>query len=476
MFHQAKYLFLFLAIACTFSSCESDPPLPDIEAAFEAEALGFEGSEKSFKITLTRPADEDVSLLVTLSPVRVAYGSQFTTTPAATANQLTVVIPAGETEASIVVTKPADVFLNGDESIAFDILPPPEPIVLAQQKTSLKLTFGAITSEGSSITVSGKTGSASPSEIYTNAVYMDLSGNSATAVNRKSWNLGFRSGTDFKVILNPGYQTTAAPLAKTDISTVTLADAETVLNLAHDAILTDIATVALADAWDGDLTKTTFGNISATESENKVFLLSCEGSKLKEQWFKVKVTRNGDGYRVQHARIGETAIKTIDVPKNADFNMTFVSLETNSIVSVEPPKQNWDIQWGYSTSNSGLGTPYWFQDFILLNYLAGAEAAELVSTGGDATANAAAAAAAYTAYAEANISATTFVTTRDAIGSKWRSTAPGSTTGIRRDRFYVIKDPRGNYYKLKFVSMGLGGDGGERGKPVVEFKLVKKAS
>jgi hypothetical protein len=37
----------------------------------------------------------------------------------------------------------------------------------------------------------------------------------------------------------------------------------------------------------------------------------------------------------------------------------------------------------------------------------------------------------------------------------------------------VVKDPAGNYYKLKFVSMGVGGDGGVRGNPVVEYKLVK---
>jgi hypothetical protein len=39
----------------------------------------------------------------------------------------------------------------------------------------------------------------------------------------------------------------------------------------------------------------------------------------------------------------------------------------------------------------------------------------------------------------------------------------------------VVKDPAGNYYKLKFISMGLN-DGGSRGYPVVEYKLVKAAS
>lgn len=107
-------------------------------------------------------------------------------------------------------------------------------------------------------------------------------------------------------------------------------------------------------------------------------------------------------------------------------------------------------------------TPYWFQDFILLNYAAGAEAAEVLES-----------TITYANYAETNIAATTFLKTRDAIGSKWRVTS-GATVGIRKDRFYVVKDPLGNIYKLKFVSMGLASDGGERGRPVIEYKLVKK--
>ncbi|MEZ4901677.1 MAG: HmuY family protein [Spirosomataceae bacterium] len=88
--------------------------------------------------------------------------------------------------------------------------------------------------------------------------------------------------------------------------------------------------------------------------------------------------------------------------------------------------------------------PYWFQDFISLNYIAGAEAAEVLTS-----------TTTYEAFVEANLTGLTFLKTRDAIGSKWRSTAPGTTAGIRKDRFYVVKDPTGNYYKLRFVSMGL---------------------
>lgn len=468
---KLKYFFSALSlvlIAGAISSCENDPPLPDITTEFETDALGFEGSETSVVVTLSREADVDVLLEITLAPVNIAYGTEFTTDPAATDNKLKVTIPAGALTGSFRVIKSTQ-FLDGDEKIDFTIGEPQEGIFLGTQ-TTMSLSFAAITSEGSTATLEGKTAESN----YTNNVYYDLSANKAITVNRKSWNIAFLSGSDFKVILNPGYQTTAAPLTKTDIATVVAADAETVINLAHDALITDPATRALADSWDGDLTRTTFGTISANDSENKVFLLSFEGSKTKDKWLKVKVTRNGSGYRVQHAVIGETTIKTLDVPKSETHNLTFVSLESNSIVSVEPAKSDWDIQWGYSTGNSSpmYNTPYWIQDFILLNYLGGAEAGEVAfTTGADATANAALATEGYNNFNEASISTVTFLKTRDAIGIKWRS----AFSGIFRDRFYVVKDPRGNVYKLKFVSFGVPAGQGERGRPVIEYKLVKKA-
>ncbi|RYX87115.1 hypothetical protein EON73_02050, partial [bacterium] len=71
-----------------------------------------------------------------------------------------------------------------------------------------------------------------------------------------------------------------------------------------------------------------------------------------------------------------------------------------------------------------------------------------------------------------NIAAVAFKTERDVIGSKWRGTT--GTVGVRADRYYVVKDGAGNVYKLKFVSF-ISNDGGTRGKPVIEYKLVKRA-
>jgi hypothetical protein len=441
-----------------FSACKEEVELPDNLASFATTTQGLDGEEASIQISLSRAADAAIPVSIQLTPTLLTYNTEFTTEPAASNNIISATIPAGQSGVTIKVKKKANVFLNGDESLTLKITSVGTPILLGLN-TEFKLSFAAITSTGSQLTLSGKTTESN----YFNNVYTDLSANSATLSARKSWNLGFFQGGQFRVILNHSYQTSAAATAKTDITAVTLADTASVpdLNFAPGAE----GSLALCDYWDGDLTKTSFAEVSATESANKVYLVSFEGSKAKNQWYKVKVNRNGEGYKVQFARIGETTIQTIDIPKNADYNFSFLSLETAKLVTAEPRKASWDIQWGYSTSNAGTvpATPYWFQDFISLNYAAGAEAAEVLTS-----------ATTYEAFGESNLTGLTLLKTRDAIGSKWRSTAPGTTAGIRKDRFYVVKDPAGNYYKLRFISMGLASDGGERGKPVIEYALVKK--
>ena len=80
----------------------------------------------------------------------------------------------------------------------------------------------------------------------------------------------------------------------------------------------------------------------------------------------------------------------------------------------------------------------------------------------------------YANFKESDLSKVTLSDARDVISSKWRVTS-GGAVGVKTDRFYVIKDSSGNIYKLKFVSFHAN-DGGERGKPVIEYALVKKGA
>lgn len=456
-----KYL-LVIAFLFSFNACKEDePPLPDNLAAFDSRELGFDNTktEAEVKITMSRAETAPVAIKVDLSPTRLTYGTDFTTEPAATANSINVSIPAGQTFAIIKVIKKSGITLNGDENIVLKISTTGDP-VLAGANTELKLSFTAITSNGGTATLNGKAGDAT----YANAVYYDLSGNNQTGVDRKSWNLGFYTGADFRVILNPAYQSTALATTKTDITAVTLADSA---GIALNHNIEDPASISTADDWTGDLSKTAIAAISATDAENKVYVYSFEGNKSADKWFKVRITRSGTGYKVQYARLGSTTIKTLEVAKNSDFNFVFASLETDKVVSVEPRAKSWDFSWSYSTYNSGLNTPYWVQDYVGINKHGGVSGAQILTSS-----------VSYADFKEANIAAVTWSTAADVIGTKWRGAAvPGSNTpaGVRADRFYVIKDAAGNVYKLQFTSY-TSTDGGERGKPTFKYELVKKGA
>lgn len=226
------------------------------------------------------------------------------------------------------------------------------------------------------------------------------------------------------------------------------------------------ADFSMIDDLRGDLSKTAIATISATDADNKVYILNCGtgGSIASRNWYKIRITRNGTtGYSLQYATLQPgSAVSSISVTKDANYNFKYVHL-ANGAVDAEPLKDLWDLKWSYQvyeTTLTGVGLiPYGFADFITLNSKAGVQAAEVLNT-----------TVTYDNYSTSHISTTTFSSAVDAVGDKWRSTQPA--TGIRTDRFYVLKDGAGNAYKIRFLAMGLN-DGGTRGKLQLEYKLVK---
>lgn len=307
-------------------------------------------------------------------------------------------------------------------------------------------------SDGSSLTLNGGGGAGAP-----NTVYADMSTDKQTDVVRSSWSLGFYTGSAYRVVLNGFTSMSAVALAKTDIAQVGIADTAGI----NMAVGQGAGTLAMIDDVYGDITKTVIAEVSATDAVNKVYLIKPETASATDPatWYKIRVTRSSNGYTLQYAKLTEATVKTANISKAADYNFIFFSLETGASVSVEPKAADWDFAWSYGAYFTAT-IPYFFSDLVVINNVAGVQAAKVDS-----------ATVSYAKFAAADIASLTFESTRDAIGSKWRSTA----TGIYFNYFFVVKDPAGNYYKLKFVSMGVGGDGGVRGNPVVEYKLVKAA-
>ncbi|MFT3827703.1 MAG: HmuY family protein [Chitinophagaceae bacterium] len=313
-------------------------------------------------------------------------------------------------------------------------------------------------SDGTTLTLNGGAGGANAE----NTVFVDFSKDEQDSVKRVAWDLGFYcSSTDFRVKINNTTAATAKAINKTDLTLVTTSD--TVGFSASLALGQGAGTMDIIDDVDGDITKTVIAAISATDSDNKVYILKLSNGMVSpaKDWYKIRILRNGTGYKLQYAKLSETTVKTIDIAKDASYNFKYVSLDKGAAVSVEPAKADWDIEWTLTTYKASATIPYTFSDYVYINYLGGVTAAEVLTS-----------TVTYDNYVEANITTTTFSNSKVVIGGNWRATT--GTIGVKTDRFYVVKDPAGNVYKLKFVSFHAN-DGGVRGMPVIEYKLVKKA-
>jgi len=448
------------------SACEDDdPPLPDNTVKFETDAVGFDDdeTEKTFKLPIDRATTAASTITVSFTATGVTYGTHFTTDPAATSGSLTINIPAGATEASFKISKVAGLLLDNSAEVDFTIASTGEELVVGDKK-ALKLSFSSIVSQGSdAFELNG--GTVDASFTATNAVYVDFSGNAQTSVDRTLYDLAFYNGAEFRVMLNYTSNATALVLDKNDIDAVTTADADG-KSLAPGPGAN--ATIGLYDAWTwtSDLTQTVIGEVSATDADNKVYLFkpaAPAGSNTDNTtWYKIRILRNGTtGYTLQYARLNATTHSSVNITKDAAYNFTFVSMATGKAVSFEPRKASWDIMWSYAAYYT-QNYAYAFNDFVLINNTAGVSAVKVTVTD----------ALTYASFNESNLAGLEFSNKRDAIGSGWRSTS----TGIIKTQFYVVKDGAGNYYKLNFLTMGVNNDGGTRGKPVIQYALVKKAS
>lgn len=329
-------------------------------------------------------------------------------------------------------------------------------------------------SNGSSITLNGLIGSEAGASAG-NSVFVDFSTDKQSAILRDSWDLAFTSSSTYKVAINLTNGVSAVQVNKTDLNTVTEADVNLdTLKLGQGlgsfAVIDDIREANI-------LNKTVIAEISATDNNNKVYVVNRKGGTNGTilgvaDLFKIRVLRKGNGYTLQYAKLNETSFKSLDISKNTDFNFQFVSLVTGTPVNVEPEKSSWDIMWSWNISSTSFGTgliPYGFSDIVLTNNIAGVTSFERVYSSVEVATDA------YSKFNKDSAAKYAYSDNRMNIGSNWRLTVAsgGEAAGIRKNRFYIIKDQAGNVYKLKFISAGIANDGGTRGKPQIAYELIR---
>ncbi len=455
---------LLAATLVLFSACRKrDALLADNLVNFEITTQGIAETENSItvKVKLVRPTDRDIAVVLNLTEQRIAYGTEYTTTPAAAGGKLNLTIPSGNNEASFTIAKKGGVLYDGDEKLIFDIYSSAAPVLIGAVK-QFTLSFAELVATTGSATVNG--GGAN----YPNKVFIDLSANRQVPVLRTDWDLGFYTGADdYRVIINSSSAMMAKQINKNDLAAVTAADT---LGFAADVAFSQAAPASsqlpYIDYPNGDLTRTAIATISATATDNKVYIIN-RGTGIgvsapARGWKKVRIIRNASGgYTLQHADIAATTFTSVDVARDASYFFKYVSFE-NGVVGIEPEKKKWDIAWTHFSNVANFGSgevPYLFQDIILLNR--NVLAAKVMT-----------ATKTYADFSEADIAAQTFSSSQVAIGADWRSGGgPTTSPAVRTDRYYIVKDGDNNYYKLRFTALT---QNGERGYPAYETALVKR--
>jgi hypothetical protein len=222
------------------------------------------------------------------------------------------------------------------------------------------------------------------------------------------------------------------------------------------------------DKSDGDPDSTAIGNwftISGddTVSNNHVYAVSRgldeAGNPLGLYQLIIDSLKNNTYYFRYTPLSGGAGITGI-VKKKADVSYIYFSLKAGAEVSIEPPKQTYDLLFAQYTTllftSEGIPYPYLVTGVLLNRHLVVAavdSSADFLSINRD-------------------IALTlTYSKNLDAIGYDWKfyNFATGVYT-IRPNLNYIIRSVSGFYYKLRFIAFY--NEDGLKGYPMIEYQQL----
>ena len=275
---------------------------------------------------------------------------------------------------------------------------------------------------------------------YRYQAYYDFGSNSFVKQHEKTeWDLGFESGANgWQIVLN-----TSKAMG---IDEFTIADL---------ASTTDTT----GSQWRYDVNS---GNLDSTAIRNwqngdSFFLIdrgySYDG--IHQGFRKLQVlTVDANVYEVLYSDLDGSNQETTSVEKDIDFNFTFFSFETNSIVGIQPPKEDWDVVFGQYTHLFDPTFPYLVTG--VLSNRNGVEVAEVFDLP-------------FEEIEFADVSNYTFSKTIDVIGYDWK-TFTGGNYVTNAEQSYVVKTTEGAYYKIHFIDFY--NQMGDKGNPRFEVKSL----
>ena len=460
LFRTALLSLVFIFLSCS----QEDSILEDaFVVAFEVPSINLleMADEESIGLVYSKVSTFSGAININIISSDLVYGVDFITIPEASNNELVLPVILGEFNNAFILKRLSNNF-DEDTEIIFNI------IDIDYLDSNIQGNSTIILNSSASLGGSLEPEVGGPNQ--GNQVFIDLSTGNATKVQRDSWDLGFYNGEQFRVTINGSIYMATRALSETNIDAVSQSD---VSNLQPQVAVGTFnpSNADYIDAPNGNILETAIDEISENDAENPVYLLNL-GYEIgtntptlgsvgiagdQRGWKKIRILRNDDGYILQYANLEDTSHQSITIKKNSDYNFVHFSFNTNTLVSVEPQKDKWDISFTVFTNViSGAGS-YGFSDFVTHNNKGNALAYRVNTSNFE-----------YDEFELTNIVTSNFSENQTTIGSSWRDVFNGTPFN---DRFYVIKDPNGTIYKLKFLA--LTNNNGERGYPEFEYELLQ---
>ncbi|HLW41783.1 MAG TPA: HmuY family protein, partial [Flavobacterium sp.] len=370
-----KFLLFFSLGLLSVYSCSDDDGIDGGSNAVSFEVPSMNLTEDTANVVITFAKQTAASGVITLgiAETEAKYGTDYATEPAGSSGSLEVPFDAGVSKVSFTFNRLIPANEGQVKNVKFTINQISTNYEISGNNSTV-VNFNETALSGNSLEpeVGG------PSQA--NQVYIDLSSGAMTTVPRVSWDLGFYSGSEFRVILNNSVKMSAKSMENIDLSAVVLEDNSMLIGQgAGDPNLIDNPT--------GLITGTAIAEISANDDDNFVYLINLGsnpsttppalGSLATDTgghrgWKKIRILRDGSGYKLQYADLTDTTFSEVTINKDAAYNFSFFSFTTNNTVSVEPQKDKWDISFTTFTNLFGGNTPYFFADFVVNNSRGGA--------------------------------------------------------------------------------------------------------
>ncbi|MDR0223506.1 MAG: HmuY family protein [Myroides odoratus] len=474
-------LVIALVALVFFSSCEKDSnngnsDVRDFIVAFDDPSIPYREIETTRQVELvfSEMAQGEGTIEIQIIPSKAIYGVDFATVPAAANHKLIVPFSKGMKSTSFTFENLIFPYDRMDKTIQFNIekVNYSEKTPKIQGYNVMMISFDTSLGGIMAPNVGGPT--------QPNQVYVDLGGKAMYEVKRNSWDLAFDSGNEFRVRLNGSVYMAAGTIK--GVNTIDdVRDDNTIREMKNVVKIGtfDPANLEYIDDPSGDPSKTAIHAISDIDANNKVYLVNMgfdpgmdavePGSVLvtgKERgWKKVRILKREGGYLLQYADINDSTHKEVMIPKSPGFNFTFYSFNTNSIVQVEPSKAKWDLNFTVFTNKvDQAGDPkgsYGYSDFIVQNSYGGVKAYKVTIPAGDKNF--------YKAYNLQSVDESALSNDFTTIGGTWREVANAKV--LYKNVFYVIKDAKGNYYKMRMLDFF--NEKGDRGYPKFEYALLR---